>query len=370
MKERLTRWLENSAVADPLERRQAVMVQVILLGMIISSVFSLPLALFTSAEPFMQLVNGVGLLMILVPAAGGLALLRSGRFRSGVMLNSVGLVLALVVFGVLFGPLRQPSIIAAMLMPLALAGLLVGRRELVVIGVLSLVSLTVVIWFELQPGSMVGFVPPLGNMLVVTAGGLTLLMVVFGLFFDQFRSSFTRALREALAREHELEALRSNLEATVVARTAELQATVDQLQASQATVRELGAPVLPVLPGVLVAPLIGTVDTARASDLAAAVLAAIDRTHARHLILDITGVPVVDTHVTLALLRTAEAARLLGAEALLVGVSAEVAQTIVTLGVDLRAIRIYPNLQEAVTHLLGASAMHTTHTTNYAYFTS
>jgi anti-anti-sigma regulatory factor len=359
MKERFTRWLETSPVADPLECRQAVMVQVILLGMIVCSVFSLPLALFISSDPLLQFANGAALLLMLLPAAGGLALVRSGRFRAGVMLSSIGLVLVLIGFGVLFGPLRQPSIIAATLMPLTLAGLLVGRRQMLVIGGLSLVSLTVVIWLELQPDSVVGFAPPLGNILVVTIGGFALLMAAFGLFFDQFRSSFMCALREALTREHELETLRSNLENTVAARTAELQATVDQLQASQATVRELGAPVLPVLPGVLVAPLIGTVDSARAQDLATAVLAAIDRTHAKHLILDITGVPVVDTHVTLALLRTAAAARLLGAEALLVGVSAEVAQTIVTLGVDFRAIRIYPNLQEAVIHLLGAPAMHT-----------
>jgi anti-anti-sigma factor len=141
----------------------------------------------------------------------------------------------------------------------------------------------------------------------------------------------------------------------VAARTAELRASVDQLQASQTTIRELGSPVLPVLPGVLVAPLIGAIDTARAADLSAAVLAAVDRVRARSVILDITGVPVVDTHVARALLQVAQAVRLLGAEAVLVGVSAEVAQTLVTLGVDLGAIHVHANLQEAVGALISTT---------------
>jgi rsbT co-antagonist protein RsbR len=107
-----------------------------------------------------------------------------------------------------------------------------------------------------------------------------------------------------------------------------------------------------VLPGVVVAPIVGALDSARAAHLSQAVLAAIDRTRARAVILDITGVPVVDSQVAQALLGVAAAARLLGAEALLVGVGAEVAQTIVQLGVDLGTIRVFPNLQEAILALL------------------
>ncbi len=139
---------------------------------------------------------------------------------------------------------------------------------------------------------------------------------------------------------------------TVAEREAALAGTVAELQASEATVRELSAPVLPILPGVLVAPLVGTLDDRRAAQFARNLLDAIERQRAKRVIFDITGVPVVDTHVARTLLQAAAAAKLLGAQVALVGIRPEVAQTLVALDVSFESMSTYANLQEAV-HVFG-----------------
>ena len=118
------------------------------------------------------------------------------------------------------------------------------------------------------------------------------------------------------------------------------------------TVRALSTPVVPVQRGVLVMPLVGVIDPVRAQNITAALLEAIERERARIVILDITGVPVVDTAVAQALIEAAQAARLLGAEPVLVGISPPVAETIVSLGVDLSALVTRADLQSGVEYAL------------------
>ncbi len=150
----------------------------------------------------------------------------------------------------------------------------------------------------------------------------------------------------------------------VAERTASLQQTIAELRASQETVRALSAPALPVLPGVLVLPLIGAFDTRRMEDLTRVALQAVDQRRAKVVIFDVTGVPLLDTSTTQALLQTAAAVRLLGAESWLVGLRAEVAQTIAMLRVDLRAFRTFASLEDALSILVQhgnqrtASAIH------------
>ncbi|MCS6939544.1 MAG: STAS domain-containing protein, partial [Roseiflexus sp.] len=155
-----------------------------------------------------------------------------------------------------------------------------------------------------------------------------------------------------------LEALRDTLEQMVAERTASLQQTIEELRTSQETVRALSAPALPVLPGVLVLPLIGAFDTRRMEDLNRVALHAVDQHRAKVVIFDVTGVPLLDTSTTQALLQTAAAVRLLGAESWLVGLRAEVAQTVVMLGVDLRAFRTFAILEDALSILVQYGNQH------------
>jgi rsbT co-antagonist protein RsbR len=103
-------------------------------------------------------------------------------------------------------------------------------------------------------------------------------------------------------------------------------------------------------------PLVGALDSARMQLFRDQALQAIERRGARTLVLDITGVPVVDSQVAQGLLGVVQAARLLGAKVTLVGIRPEVAEAIVTLGLALPGLRTYSDLQSALSseHANGA----------------
>jgi rsbT co-antagonist protein RsbR len=137
------------------------------------------------------------------------------------------------------------------------------------------------------------------------------------------------------------------------------QQVIDDLQEASANqerlreaVQELSTPIIPVYSGVLVLPLVGRIDSARAQNITETLLEAIAREQADLVLLDITGVSVVDTSVANHLLQTAHAASLLGSQVVLVGISAEVAQTLVQLGVDLGKLVTLSNLQSGIEYAL------------------
>lgn len=142
---------------------------------------------------------------------------------------------------------------------------------------------------------------------------------------------------------------------TAQERTAQLE-SLRQSHAEQArlldVVRELSTPVIPVCKGVLVLPLVGAIDSSRSAQLMEALLDAIVRARASVVILDVTGVPVVDSWVVDHLLRAVRAAALLGAHCVLAGISPMVAQTMVQIGVDTRGIMACGDLEAAVTYSL------------------
>jgi rsbT co-antagonist protein RsbR len=109
----------------------------------------------------------------------------------------------------------------------------------------------------------------------------------------------------------------------------------DTIAQQRATISELQTPVIQVWEGILALPIVGTIDTARAQDMTEALLERIVATGSEIVLLDITGVPVVDTAVARHLLETVSAARLLGADVLIVGLSSRTAMTLVQLGIDL-----------------------------------
>jgi anti-anti-sigma regulatory factor/HAMP domain-containing protein len=145
------------------------------------------------------------------------------------------------------------------------------------------------------------------------------------------------------------------LEACVQERTAELSRTLEQLQEESRAkenlvllVKEMSSPVIPVMEGIIVIPIVGALDSERAQRVMDDLLAGIAREHTRVAILDITGLAVVDTAVANALLQASQAARLLGAEPILVGIAPEVAETLVQLGVEIRHFRTAATLQEGL----------------------
>jgi rsbT co-antagonist protein RsbR len=173
------------------------------------------------------------------------------------------------------------------------------------------------------------------------------------------QQGFRQMIAGLLAAKDASAAQQQQLETRVAERTAELTQTLKSLgeaasardQLSEA-IRELANPVLPVIEGVLVTPLVGAIDTTRAAHLQHTLLRAIEHHQARSLIIDVTGVPIIDSQVAHALLQIAQSTRLLGAQTILVGLRPELAQTIVGLGVDLGAIVTQSDLQSGVRYTL------------------
>jgi rsbT co-antagonist protein RsbR len=112
---------------------------------------------------------------------------------------------------------------------------------------------------------------------------------------------------------------------------------------------ELSTPVVELWEGILALPLIGTLDSARTQVVMESLLQAIVRTGSSLAIIDITGVPTVDTLVAQHLLKTVAAARLMGADCIISGIRPQIAQTIVHLGVDLSAVTTKATLADAFT---------------------
>jgi rsbT co-antagonist protein RsbR len=110
------------------------------------------------------------------------------------------------------------------------------------------------------------------------------------------------------------------------------------IEEQRQTILELQTPVIEVWDGILALPIVGSVDTARSQEMNEALLQKIVDTGAEIVILDITAVPVVDTAVAKHLLETVSASRLLGADVLIVGLSARTAMTLVHLGLDLSGV--------------------------------
>ncbi|HWQ11425.1 MAG TPA: PAS domain S-box protein [Roseiflexaceae bacterium] len=128
------------------------------------------------------------------------------------------------------------------------------------------------------------------------------------------------------------------------------------IRAQEAAIAELSTPLIPISEHAMVMPLIGSVDSRRAQQVIESLLDGIAHHGARVAILDITGMPVVDTQVANALVRAAQAVKLLGANVIITGIRPEVAQTLVSLGVDLSGIMTHGTLQSGIAFALGLNA--------------
>src|SRR6266436_5953910 len=128
------------------------------------------------------------------------------------------------------------------------------------------------------------------------------------------------------------------------------------IRQQQEAIRELSTPVLQVRERLLILPIIGVIDSQRARQLTEQLLRGIRANRAKVVVVDITGVPAIDSSVANHLVQTVEASRLMGAGVIITGLSSEIAQTLVTIGVDLSKINTVGDLQggiEEAERLLG-----------------
>jgi rsbT co-antagonist protein RsbR len=222
-----------------------------------------------------------------------------------------------------------------------------------VLGLLMVVVNQSVRLLDPLPESLMRVISPVG--LALTLG------VTLGLLW-QFHRRLLENMASLQAAHAGLSAANAGLESQVAERTGALSqalADVEARAAEQArllqeneqqrsTIYELSVPVLPVSASTYVMPLVGALDSARLGQIQERALHTIAESSARRLVLDVTGVPVVDTQVAQGLIQIVQAAQLLGAQVWLVGIRPEVAQAMVGLGLTLGGIQTFGNLQSAL----------------------
>jgi len=358
----LRRWLDAPAFANPIERRQALTVQVMFLGIFVTAILVFPICYIAGGTPTGKMLTSAADVIVICGTPIALAVFRQGLFRRAVTIETAVCSAAIMLFLVPLGVQHSSWALLAFPVPIALIGLLGGRRGLWGTVGASIASIIVVAILEHQSIALAGFAPAAGDITLLIIAFYILMMGLVGTFLDRFGASLRIALGYALAREQELERLRSAQETTIAERTAALQHALAevrtraeeqaqllaQVEQQRATIRDLSVPVIPIAATTLVMPLVGGLDHARLSLMQAQALQAVERAAARVLILDITGVPMVDSQVAQGLLSVVQATQLLGAEVVLVGIRPEVAQAMVGLGLDLEGMRTFSDLQSAL----------------------
>ena len=235
--------------------------------------------------------------------------------------------------------------------------------ETQVVGLLTSLAALALLVLILTYGLSHWLIRPLASLTAATAsvaaGDLRHIKVAGGGEIGRLADSFNQMTGAVQEREAALQNLTASLEQRVADRRAELEQAIAQLGETtsardllSASIRDLSCPVVPVLDGILVMPLVGVIDTERAALLLSTLLSATERHRARMVIVDVTGVPIIDTQVARVLLKVASAIRLLGAETVLVGLRPELAQTIIGLGLDLTSLVTRADLQSAVSYAL------------------
>lgn len=158
-----------------------------------------------------------------------------------------------------------------------------------------------------------------------------------------------RAVRTLVIPFMENRLLLTGLESVLAERTHALQQTQSQVINMQAEMlKELATPIIPLLEGIIVLPIVGSVDSARANELLRRLLAGITAYRAQIVILDVTGVPMVDSGVAAHLHKAMQAARLKGAKTIVSGISDAVAETVVDLGIDWSGVQTHRDLESGL----------------------
>ncbi|HID64161.1 MAG TPA: STAS domain-containing protein [Anaerolineae bacterium] len=308
------------------------------------------------------------ILTLLGTALAGLARWLVGRGQTivGTWVFILGAVVA-------FGPApflvddALPIVAICYLIAVLIIGLIVSPTAGFYAGFISSVLFALpvlLLHFQVLPFSP--HVVPEGLSVVATIGFNTMILILSAFLVRESTGAVRKALTETRRYAREVDSYRRQLEQRIERRTEELSEALasvqahsddlnkalEELRASQRVIRELSSPVVPVLQGIIVMSLVGSIDSRRAVAITAEMLSGIERYDARIVILDITGVPVVDTQVAKILLESARAARLMGCQTVLTGIRPEIAQTMVELGIDVADLVTRSELQGGMEYAL------------------
>lgn len=219
---------------------------------------------------------------------------------------------------------------------------LINRRAFTISVLVICIVVTVVLLLISQPAPEAKIPAPMFSFL--QASSLAALFVAVWIFLDRIIAAQMQALQIADQRADDAEAARQQTE---LARQ-EIERRANEQQRLLELVAVLELPILTIDDRVLLAPLVGNLDSRRADALRQRVLERLAELRAHTVIIDITGITVIDTAVAKALIDTATAIRLLGARTIISGIRPTVAQTLVHLNIGLHEITIAPNPEAAL----------------------
>jgi rsbT co-antagonist protein RsbR len=355
MRHRVQTWLQVATTNEDQRRRGR---SLIILTLALTGVVTLTTIIALVTQPTLQALVTWGI-------STGLNILIIGLTRRGHVTLASMIVLSGILMGIVLTlPTAAPPLASGYFLVFVLltAGLVLRPVFLWLVLVVTLLALI--------GGTLLLVRPALATLLgQQTLGQVVTLLIGVTCFSALGATETHRALRSAYADRasaeaaaRQLEHANATLEARVDERTAALTEALQRAEEHQAhltrvvaentqqrtLIRDMSVPVIPVTATTLVMPLIGSLDAARLDAVQTQSLDALVATRAQTLILDITGVPVIDSQVAQGLLTAVQAARLLGSTVVLVGIRPEVAQTMVGLGIVLTDVPIFSTLQAAL----------------------
>ncbi|RRR69371.1 MAG: STAS domain-containing protein [Candidatus Viridilinea halotolerans] len=353
-------WLDQQRLHDPLRREQALLVQNVLYVAMVMGALAAFAAFSASSLADRVTIFATAVLMELFFVVA-LVILRRGALVMAVIVANVSITVGTLITMTPTGLEGSRAILLMLVTPILLGGLIVSTRMLWINTALVILSVVGLLALEgLMPG-LVGFSAESYDPLL-TVIAFAIFITFIALVIDRFGQALRASITHLRHREHELEQLRDSLEQQVKERTTDLSQALHemaaqsaaqaqllaQIEAQQLVIRQLSVPLLPVGAKTLVMPLVGALDTERMQAVQQEALNAIERQHTSRLLLDLTGVPVIDTTIAQGLFKVVQAARLLGNNVVLIGIRPEVAQTMVALGINFAEIPVARDLASAL----------------------
>ncbi|HEY1014633.1 MAG TPA: STAS domain-containing protein [Herpetosiphonaceae bacterium] len=326
---------------DERQRRLTILQIINAVGVVASgTLLVLLLTFFTSSATRDSLLWSIAALLALI--AGSWILARAGKLEPATHALFGGVLVTMTLAGLVHG--AGSSAPYVLFIPIVGATLLLAPRWSYVYGALAYLS-SLIMYFG-------GEHSPLFSNILFRFITFAIYYGVVAVLAYLAAQGHARLISSLLGRTGELEQARAGLEDRVRERTREMQEALDRLRRSSATIREMTVPVLPVAAGVLALPLVGAIDEERAQLIRDDLLASVHRQRARLVLLDVTGVAGIDTYVASVLMELIKSVRLLGAETVLVGMRAESAHAVASLGLDFRSVVTRRDLQSGLEYAL------------------
>jgi anti-anti-sigma factor len=326
------------------ERRRKIQIlrRIVYVGLVTQSLATLLPVLAGSTT---SLLSNLALLVVVIL---GWVLLRYDQLELATHLMFGAIIAYSMLYGVEQNDLFRSS--QNLVIPIVGSILLLRPRWSFIYAGIGMLAFMLTYLLALPPTEAVGVTLLIG---FIRLGFFFIIIAMFCYFATR---GYDRQTQTALERTVELETIKSQLEERVAERTHAAEQALADLQQSSVIIRQMSVPVLPVAEGVLVLPLIGAIDTQRAALLTETLLKSVYAARPKIVLIDITGLSGVDRFVAGVLLETTRAVRLLGAEPVLVGIQPAMADTLVSLGLDLSSLITTRDVRSGLAYALKVTA--------------